>query len=226
MPEPARQPAPDAGLVRRSSGEQVARYIRRLIFDGELRPGQRVPQDDVARALGVSRIPVREALIVLEREGWVTIELHRGAFINRLSEEAVRDTYELFGLVYAFAARRALTRSDGDLVSRLTEVERDIADCGDLVELGRLVTAFHAAIVEAARSPRVQVVLRSMSALVPGDFFVLVPDAVVIEKKGIAAVRRAMRAGDGERAGDEYERMMRRVGDEVVKVFAGRGLFA
>jgi len=52
-----------------SSGDQAALYIRRLMFDGDLRPGTRVPQDEIAQALGVSRIPVREALIALEREG-------------------------------------------------------------------------------------------------------------------------------------------------------------
>jgi DNA-binding GntR family transcriptional regulator len=83
------RPATEAGIgsplakgidtTRLSSGDQAALYIRRLIFDGDLRPGTRVPQDEIAQTLGVSRIPVREALIALEREGWVTIELHRGA---------------------------------------------------------------------------------------------------------------------------------------------------
>jgi len=81
-------------LARRSSGDHAATYIKRLIFDQHLRPGDRVPQDDVAQALGISRIPVREALIALEREGWITIEMHRGAFVNDLDEQAVRDHYD------------------------------------------------------------------------------------------------------------------------------------
>jgi DNA-binding GntR family transcriptional regulator len=221
----ARSSAVPTELVRRSSGEQAARYIRRLIFDGELRPGTRVPQDEVARALGISRIPVREALIALEREGWVTIELHRGAFINALDEDAVRDHYELFGLVYAFAAQRALARDNGELVDDLVLIEAEIADTDDPVELGRRVLDFHRRIVETARSPRVEVLLRAMSALVPGSFFTLVPAAGPVEQKGITAILRAMKAGDGERAADQYVRMMRRVGDQVVKVFAERGLF-
>src|SRR5438309_4938898 len=108
-------------LTRRSSGDEAALLIRRMIFDGELRPGERVPQDDVAAMLGISRIPVREALIALEREGWVTIEMHRGAFVNSLDAPAVRDNYELFGIVYGFAARRAIERSGQELLVRLTE---------------------------------------------------------------------------------------------------------
>jgi DNA-binding GntR family transcriptional regulator len=85
-----------AKLVRTPSGEHIASHVRSLIFEGELRPGMRVPQDAIAQDLGVSRIPVREALIVLEREGWVTNEMHRGAFINALDEPTVHDHYELF----------------------------------------------------------------------------------------------------------------------------------
>jgi DNA-binding GntR family transcriptional regulator len=74
-------PLPQRPLKRRSSGEAAALHIRKLIFDGYLRPGARVHQDDVARGLGISRIPVREALIALEQQGWVTIEPNRGAFV-------------------------------------------------------------------------------------------------------------------------------------------------
>src|SRR3954447_26746631 len=118
-------PLPSPGqLVRQSSGDHAAMYIRRLIFEGRLRPGERIPQEQIAQALGVSRIPVREALIALEREGWVTIEMHRGAFINALDEQAVRDHYELFGLVYSFAARRARTRGGDGLVDRLGAIQK------------------------------------------------------------------------------------------------------
>ena len=105
-------------LVRTPSGEHIASHIRRLIFEGELRPGTRVPQDTIASDLGVSRIPVREALIVLEREGWVTNEMHRGAFINALDEQSVHDHYELFGLIFGFAAKRALAARAADLLPR------------------------------------------------------------------------------------------------------------
>ena len=116
-----------ARLVRTSSGEQIASHIRRLIFEGSLRPGTRVPQDAIAQDLGVSRIPIREALIVLEREGWVTTEMHRGAFVNALDEQAVHDHYELFGLIYGFAAKRALARSAADLPERLADIQKRFA---------------------------------------------------------------------------------------------------
>jgi DNA-binding GntR family transcriptional regulator len=218
-------PLPGAAMIRQSSGEQAAIHIRRLIFDGELRPGDRVPQDEIAHTLGISRIPVREALIALEREGWVTIEMHRGAFISAIDAQAVRDHYELYGLVYGFAARRALARRDPDLVDHLGAIERRLVDTDEPQEMGRLSVEFQAAVVDAAHSPRIKVVLRAMSALVPGDFFAEVPGAMDVQRRGLPAVLRAMRRGDGDRAADEYLRLMRRMGDKVVQLFKERNLF-
>ena len=212
-------------LARRSSGDEAALLIRRMIFDGELRPGARVPQDDVAAMLGISRIPVREALIALEREGWVTIEMHRGAFVNALDARSVRDHYELFGLVYGFAARKAIERSDRELVDRLSAQVRACDATQDPVEFGRSASAFQAGLVDAAQSPRIKVLLRAMSALVPGEFFALVPDAMAVWRRGFMAVLRAIRKGDADAAAEECQRAMRRVGEKVVAVFAERGLF-
>jgi DNA-binding GntR family transcriptional regulator len=218
-------PPADTGVIRRSTGEQAALYIRRLIFDGVLRPGARVQQDEIAQTLGISRIPIREALIALEREGWVTIKLHRGAFISAIDAEIVRDHYELYGIIYGFAARRAFGRGDDELIKRLTAIEALIAASDDPVTIGRLSVDFHSTIVEAAHSPRIKVVLRAMSALVPGEFFSEVPDAIDVQKRGTAAILRAGRRGDRDRVAEEYLRAMRRVGDKVVEVFDKRGLF-
>src|SRR5438270_13212109 len=131
-------------LARRSSGDEAALLISRMIFDGELHPGERVPQDDVAAMLGISRIPVREALIALEREGWVTIEMHRGAFVNALDARSVRDHYELFGLVYGVAARKAIERSGPPLVDRLSALIRACDATDDPGQFGRGASAFQA----------------------------------------------------------------------------------
>ncbi|HWF20860.1 MAG TPA: GntR family transcriptional regulator [Acidimicrobiales bacterium] len=212
-------------LVRTTSADHIALHIRTLIFDGVLRPGMRVPQDAIAEDLGVSRIPVREALIVLEHEGWVTIEIHRGAYINALDKRAVHDHYELFGLIYGFAAQRALARAGPDLPDVLADLQKQFVEATDPSEQQRLSIAFHAAIVRGAASPRIIVVLRGMSALVPGDFFGMVPEAVEVEERGLAAIVRAMKKNDGERASAEYAKMMRQVGNKVALLFDARSLF-
>lgn len=218
-------PAPRNMLRRQSSGQQAALYIRRLIFDGELRPGMRVPQNEVAQQLGISRIPIREALIALQSEGWVTIELHRGAFINALDQHAVRDHYELYGLTYGLAARRATERRGASLVDDLRPVLKAINEMDQPHRITQLTIEFHRRVVDAAASPRIKVVLRGMSGMIPGDFFELVPGAIEGERKGLATITRAIGKGDGNKAADDYLRLMRRQGDLVVKVMKERGLF-
>lgn len=226
FPRTTELPVPSDGVRRWSSGDQAASYLRRLIFEGRLKPGQRVPQDEVAEALGVSRIPVREALIALEGEGWITIELNRGAFVNALDADAVRDSYELFGIVYGFATRRAVARGDASLLGRLAEIVKALRNTDDPAEQERLAVAFHGAVVDAARSPRIKVMLRATTRLVTGNFFAEIPGSIEVERKGTAAIVRALRNGDAEKASDQYVTMLRRHGDLVVAEFEARGLFS
>ena len=217
--------ASDHRIRRRSSGDQAAAYLRRLIFEGELRPGNRVPQEEVAQTLGISRIPVREALIALEREGWLTIELHRGAFINALDEQSVRDHYDLFGVLYGFAVERAVERDREGLSAKLDAITPALTATDDPAELNRLTLEFHASVVDAANSPRISAVLRSLTGIIPGNFFELVPGSMDVERRGAADVARAVRRGDGPAAATAYRRTMQRQGANVVEVLRSRGLF-
>lgn len=218
--------SPDGTMVHQASGEQAAAYIRRLIFDGELRQGTRLPQDQIAEALGVSRIPVREAVVALEREGWLTTRLHKGAFVNSFDEQTIRDHYELFALVYGLAIRRTVARHDYAVLGKLAGLAETVAAAVDPLQVQTSAVTFHTLVVEAAQSPRIRVVLRAMSALVPGPFFVLVPGAIALEKRGLLAIVRAAMTGDAEKASEEYGRMLRRQADEVVGLFIERNLVA
>src|SRR5438105_3486589 len=129
----SRAPQPHLGLTPpsnppRSTMEDAAVYIRRLIFDGELKAGIRVPQDELAAALGRSRVPVREALIALEREGWVTMIPQRGAYVSTLTSAAIRDHYEMLGFVYGLAARRVVEHDLPEVDDKLASLGRDLRD--------------------------------------------------------------------------------------------------
>jgi len=219
-------PAPVDRRGRGGSGQEAEEYIRKLIFDGYLRAGERVPQDAVADVLDLSRIPVREGLIALARDGWVTIEANRGAFVAALDEGAVGDSYELYGLIYGFALRKAVERAGDELVDTLAEIEAELRGIDDAGTFREVTLRFHSAVVRLSRSPRVVVVLRSARGLVSGNFFEQIPGAIEVERKGAAAIVRALRRGDVDRAAGEYQRMMVRQGTLVAKVFAERGLFS
>ena len=78
-------PRPGRSRLRReSSADQVAAQIRHWIISGQLRQGDRLRQDEIADELGVSRIPVREAIIALEVQGLVEVRVGSGAYVKRL----------------------------------------------------------------------------------------------------------------------------------------------
>ncbi|MBL7500499.1 GntR family transcriptional regulator [Frankia sp. CNm7] len=219
-------PPPDELGAQRSTGEQVVLYIRRLVFDGVLRPGDRVPQDNVAAALGVSRIPVREALLTLKHEGWVTVRPRRGTFIAAIDETIVRDHYELYGLLYGFAARRGAGRATPEVITRLTQQRRELLADPRPYAVWRHNRQFHTTVVDLAHSPRLAPLLRAMSGIIPGNFFELVPGSIDVELVGTAAILRGLERRDPEGTAAAYADLMRQQGDLVVDLFAGRGLFA
>ncbi len=75
--------------------EQIAQAIRHLIFSGQLISGSKIPQDQLAEQFGVSRMPIREALAMLNFEGLVMIEPRRGARVARLSLQSIDESYTL-----------------------------------------------------------------------------------------------------------------------------------
>jgi DNA-binding GntR family transcriptional regulator len=119
---------------------------------GELRPGQRVVQEDVAEGLGVSIAPVREALQVLEQEGQVTYRPRRGYFVTELRAEDLEEIYELRQVLEERAARHALPTLDDDTLERIEIAARacvDAAEAGDVAAELEANRRFHFAVLES-----------------------------------------------------------------------------
>src|SRR5438067_4229529 len=95
-----------APLVRNASAA-ATELIREAIIDGRLPPGQRLKEEELARELGISRTPVREALLVLQTEGLVDAAPNRGAVVRSHDGDDLEDLYQLRALLEGYAARRA-----------------------------------------------------------------------------------------------------------------------
>jgi DNA-binding GntR family transcriptional regulator len=201
--------------------------MRQLIYHGFLEPGQRVPQDDIAVTLGVSRMAVREAVVVLGREGWVQIENYRGAFVTAFSPETIEDQYNLMCLLFGFAIRLAMERSGDEFVEKVTALGSELAETTDRRKAAQHIANFWEIILDCARSSRLQFNVRSMSAssLIPGDYYETVPAAIGINRKTIAAVVRALRRRDTDRAVREVRKALRENCAEVMRLYRERGLF-
>jgi DNA-binding GntR family transcriptional regulator len=92
----------DTSLAKLVKGDMLS-----LILKGVLLPGQRINEPDVAARLGVSRVPVREALRELESSGLVVARKHAGVFVRQLDVPEIRDLYQLRSLLDGFAGRQA-----------------------------------------------------------------------------------------------------------------------
>ena len=143
----------------------------------------RVPQDEIAADLGISRIPVREALIALERDAWVRIIPHRGAFVVGFDDVSIADHYEMLGLVYGLIARRAAERATPESIDELAKLQRVLQKCTDPADVLDANDRFLGELRRLGGSPRISATLRSMSGIVPGNFFEVVPKSSAIQRR-------------------------------------------
>jgi len=155
--------------------------IRDGILTGRHAPGQRLIADDLAKELGVSRMPVREALHRLEVAGLVTIAPHRGAVVSELSETECIEIYHVRAVLDGLATRLATPNlSEPDharLTALLAEMEAGV-EAKDPQRVLNVNREFHTLIWIAARAPRLRDLLenlydasqrfRNMSVLIPG----------------------------------------------------------
>ena len=136
--------------------EHAVEHLRRAIVDGDLRPGERVRQEDVAARIGVSVAPVREALRVLEQEGQVTYLPRRGYSVTELRIDDLEEIYALRHVLEERAARHALPgRGAGGLDRIATAAEdcRRAAEQGDVAAELAANRRFHFAILDAPGQP-------------------------------------------------------------------------
>ncbi|MEO6743810.1 MAG: GntR family transcriptional regulator [Caldimonas sp.] len=132
--------------------ERIAASLRETIVSGELGPGTRLVEHDVAKRLGVSRVPMREAFRVLAGEGLVTIHPNRGAMVSEVSETELVELFTVRALIEGHAAARLAAQPEPEVLERLDLM---VADMKSAVRRRRFelyysqAAEFHDALVRA-----------------------------------------------------------------------------
>ena len=122
---------------------RVAAYLREAILGGDLRPGDRIRQEEVAAKLGASRLPVREALRMLEAEGLTEHEPHKGARVPRLTQHEVEVIYRMRERLEPLALVESLPLLETVDHERLEDVQRRIEENEDIEKFLDLDREFH-----------------------------------------------------------------------------------
>lgn len=146
------------GIKRQTTVDLVSDELRRRIISGELAEGEQLLQEHLGRDLGVSRIPIREALRQLEAEGLVTISSHRGGVVSALSLEEIRELFALRACLETWLLSLAIpTMTDSDLVK--AEVFANEMLTGEVANWGELNWRFHETLYAPAKCSQTMAML-------------------------------------------------------------------
>jgi DNA-binding GntR family transcriptional regulator len=212
-------------LVRQKTSAAVVDYVLEQLFTGELRSGDRVDHDQIGDALGVSRLPVREALLILERDGIVSTRPHRGVYVEPFDAESILDDFEIMGLLSGVAVRHLAETRDPETIETLEHllVELRAAKASDLDGILKIVSEIMTIEHRAGGSRRLRAQLRGHAGFLPQAFR-------YIERSHAATVRAHTRvldaviAGDGDAAAHHRLEDFRDAGRSVVRALQRRGV--
>ena len=132
----------------RSLREEVYEHLRALMHHGQLRPGDELDLNALAAGIGISRTPLRDALLRLECEGFVEIHNRRGVQVTPLTLKRIRDIYEILAGLESTALRSVAERVTPGAVERMDELNQEMRralDAGDFARFYDANLAFHGA---------------------------------------------------------------------------------
>ncbi|MBV9206767.1 MAG: GntR family transcriptional regulator [Actinobacteria bacterium] len=174
-----------------------------LIVGGDLPPGQHMVETDLARQLGVSRQPIREALHRMEAEGWVDLRPSQGAFVHVPTDQEVDDLLDVRALLEAETARLAARAASPARLGRLREICRDgqaAAEAGDLSAAVAANNVFHAEIASVGGNATLAELAGIVGRRVQWYYRMVAPERGHGSWAEHAEMIEAIEAGDAERA--------------------------
>ena len=197
-------------LEPRALSRRIVEQLKRGIVGGELRPGDRVLETDLAEQLGVSRGPVREAFRQLEQEGLLVSYPHRGTFVASVPEDEIEEVYALRAQIEVYAARRVVARQPEEAARALQEIVdamEEAARAGDLPDLADRDLQFHDTLLALSGYQGLHRIWRSMDGLVRARTYARLaamndPELVARTARIHQPIVDAIRAGDADAAAE------------------------
>ena len=157
--------------------DQVVTHILNLVLTGKLRSGDRVDRNEIARGLGISRVPIQEALVQLEHDGVVSTRYHRGAFVERFDEATVFEHHELDGLLNGIASGRAAANPTPRILTELDTLLRSMRTAKDSRMFTESAHAYRRTVNDEYAGPRLHATIRASQNLIPRVFWMTYQDS-------------------------------------------------
>ena len=151
--------------------DQVVSHILNLVLTGKLRSGDRVDRNEIAVGLGVSRVPIQEALVQLEHDGIVSTRYHRGAFVERFDEATVLEHHDLDGLLNGIASARAAANPTPRILGQLDALMRSLRSAKESPAFSEIAGEYRRTINDEYAGPRLHATIRASQNLIPRVFW-------------------------------------------------------
>lgn len=195
-----------------NKNQVVERLIREAIARGDIRPGERLLQLELAKKLGISSTPIREALRALQAQGIVVHEPNKGVRVADVRPEEATEIYLIREVLEALATEQATSRLSPDALDEVRSLHEQMAAAvaaGKLVRLRRLNHAMHFAIYRAAGLTRLAQMIELLWTLFPWDTLYVIPGRAQASVREHEEILRALESQDAAAAGEAVRRHIR-----------------
>lgn len=199
----------------------VVAHVVNMVLTGKLRSGDRIDRNEIAQELGLSRVPIQEAVVQLEHDGILSTRYHRGAFVERFDEAFVREHHELHGFLTAMASARAAADQQPAVIDRLSALTDTLRNTRESRAFYDAAWQYRTVITDEYAGPRLAALIRSVQAFAPRTFWVGYlsnhDEMLPYYENETAAIRGGDQAGARRACEDRSELMGRLMLAELVR---------
>jgi DNA-binding GntR family transcriptional regulator len=199
----------------------VVSHVVNLVLTGKLRSGDRVDRNEIAQELGLSRVPIQEAVVQLEHDGILSTQYHRGAYVERFDESVVREHHELYGLLSGLASARAAIDGQPRILDQLTVMTAAMRSSRDARTFQETAWQFRGVINDEYAGPRLRAAIRASQTFIPRAFWLSYlnnhDEMLPFYEAETAAIRRADPDGARAACAERSEAMARIMLGELVR---------
>ena len=196
--------------------QKITRMIRDAIIQGQFKPGERLIQDELAKSLGVSRMPIREAFKQLQAEGYVTLEPHKGAVVKEFTVQELEEIYLLRSKLEPLAVKESLKQIDEQTINQMETYQELMKKTESIHEYVDLNIKFHSLLIKDCKLEKLNSIIQNLWTGFPQQTPHLLPDQIKLSIAEHDEMIQAIKLGKMDEACSLLENHIIRAGNNVL----------